>query len=550
MNPISFIQQTNTRKVLSAAPAFLQQEEGAQDLGDPPLRGLPAITNKIAHAVLERHPTLSCMLRRHGKKSVASYICEYTGFVCDANNRLRQSECIEAIGCEAEKVYGPRLAASTCMQLKHYFFASTTDHHGPLHNPWVLNYNLLAGNEALAHPDSALCNVITLACSNVSLNNFSFPRGISFSADGAHARGQRKMSFFSNKFVGSRGVITQPAYDRASIERMMEGLHELRSSCSISRESFFSLQRVLRTLYAHPDVLSCSTYAHQIGRINFLLWERFNFRSNKKNVRFIYLEQEAVVRRLIVSHHLKKDTLLHRVLFDTSENPLVKKYFEGMKTCFNENDCDGTYLFWALCPQSGTRLQLWKKGGHLVSNDGSISIALTSEAIGLALRRGTLIPSVLTTFMVLCFYYGLTCFGGLGQVAYLPVMKKAYEEMVLSLGDTESLHACQHIETDRLGGEIIIAFLAQRSGRVVPATAIDLLLYGNGSTNSDIANIARTVSFSDAMMVTMPTEYPMRYSPSERDPALSAVTMEDIASEMAQAHRIEPVLSTVQSSSF
>lgn len=544
MNPLSIIQHTSTKRILSTAPALLQQqEEGVQDLAEPPLRGLPVSVSRIAQAVLERHPVLLNMIRRHGKKSIGSYLSEYVTFVRKPEHTDRHTQCIEAIARESERVYGPRIATSVAAQLRHYFFASTTDHHGPLHHPWVMNFNLMTGAAALRHPDSALCNVITLACTNVSLNNFSFPRGISFTPDGPNAMGQRRMSFFSNRFVGTRSVVGQPAYNRSCVDRMMAGLQELRSSCSVTRDTACSLHRIFNTLYAHPDVLSCTTYADQVSRLNFLLWERLNIRSAQKNVRFIYLGQEAIARHLIIAHHLTHDTFLHRIIFDTSSQPILKKHFDGLRTCFSEKDCEGTYLFWALVPGTGMRVQLWKKGGDLVSPDGSYRISLTPEAIGSALKRGELIPSVLTTFLVLCFYYGLTCLGGLGQVAYLAAMKEAYQDMAQSLGDTESLNVCRNIETDHLGGEMMIALLSQSPSKVCPATALDLVLYGDSSTIHRVASLAREISFADAMMVTMPTEYPMRYSPHERDASIAAITMDDMALEMSKANRISPVLS-------
>lgn len=533
MNP-SIIQDTTRRVVSVSVPKAL--EEGAPEGGDPPLRKLADNLCRLKQAVLARRPVFKEIIDTHGQKSVYRYVSEYTAFITQPGQEERKTELVNAFRSEVETRLGTMVAMQAAEQLEHYYYASTTDHFGPLHNPWVLNFNLVTALTYLEHPDPVLKNIITLACSNVSLNNFSFPRGLSFTSDTTGCPKAQRLSFLPSN-AHSCAVFNFRPYTSVDIKKIKTLLAAKKHDGEISADQSQAMAVILDDVCASPDILACKNYADQVTKINFALWNRL-MQGQKKTLNFVYIEQERLVSRLLLDHHLSQDSLIHRLVFDRSEQTLLARYFDGLPDAFSIAKKCGTYLFWAQLPGEHLRHQLWKDGDALVSSDGTYRIALEPEAIAGALRRGELIPSVLLTFITLCFYYGLKCLGGMGQVSYLPVLQAAYVRMQTELGNAHAAEQCQVVPVKRLGGEITVAFVQCHSGKLAPATSLDLLLYGDSQSLNVIAQQAKSLTLAESLNPTLPTEYPMLYRGEERDKTLYDMTPQDIALVLQHSGKI------------
>jgi hypothetical protein len=224
---------------------------------------------------------------------------------------------------------------------------------------------------------------------------------------------------------------------------------------------------------------------------------------------------------------MSTDTTITHILFDNDYEPLIDQYFENIQGAYSRKENYGTYLFWALPKGSKYRMQLWKQGKYLVSEDGSYKIELTPDAIEKALETKELIPSMMLTFIVLSFYYGLKCLGGFSQVNYLTFMKNAYIKMQTERGNYRSIEVCARAQTKEIS-EYTIAFVGGPSGEVIPATGIDLILYGDEKTWPTLMEESKTIGLEEAINPLMPEFYSIIYPEVARDPELSKVTPTDI----------------------
>lgn len=520
---------------------------GASLAEEPPQRRAPVTRvdiRQLRDAVVSRKPGLDVVLANDGIQTVYDYVRGYVAKEVPVIAKQRQRQLIDVICAETERLLGPSMARSVDVQLTKYFSASTMDHSGPLYHPWALNFDLASSIVALEHPDPVLANVITLAFSNVSLNNFAFPRGIAFHA--LNAKGelkQHRLSFFPSKW-STYPVFNLPAYTFADIARMKDVLHAAKRSGEIDAAGADSAERLLDDVYATPDVLACVTYTDQIAKVNAALWQRINARhAARKQVNLVYLEQESIVAKLLCDHHLRSDTLIARMVLDTSPVTAAMRYFDRLPEAFSVWEKRGTYLFWALPKGAKRRMQLWKRGNQLVSEDGSFSVDLTADAIAAGLTSRELIPGTMISLLTMSFYHGLTPFGGLGQVCYLPQMQAAYVRMTRDLKDRESERVCAQLNTRLFGGEMMMTFLEGAKHEAVLATAIDMVLYANKHMLNRVAWCARNVTLNESLDFAFPIEYPITYRGDEREERFMAMTVADVIGIAYTSHRFRPALS-------
>lgn len=494
---------------------------------------------RLKQAVFLKRPVLGEIMKANGQKSVFEYVKSYVARKYQPLNLDRQAELIEVVKEETATKLGDRVAESVGAQLKDYYYVSTTDHYGPMYHPWVFNFNLITSAVYLEESARNLKNVINLACSNVSLNNFAFPRGFAFHSD---MTGENKLNRFSllPSNAHSNAVYGFRAYTADEVVKVKKLLHEAVQKKQIRPEEEQKAVTLVEEIFADKDNLKCTNYADQITYANSTIWKKV-LPNTRKKINFVYLEQEVIVARLLIEKHLYEKTTISRIIFDQKSEELLIKYFAGLPEMFSRRDKLGTYLFWAQpkAGKAGNRLRLWKDGNFLVSEDGSYKVELAPEALERALKSKELIPSVLLTFMVLCFYYGLKCFGGLGQINYLPLLKEAYVKMQKDLGRFESAGACATTETDNLGGEVTVALASSKVNGTAPATSFDFMIYGNEKTWPTFVEQSKILTLEEAILPMFSEDYPMLYPITERDPILASITAKDITSIMGLDKKIQ-----------
>jgi hypothetical protein len=477
--------------------------------------------------VLSHRPVLRDILQKQGAKSLYDYACDYVNVNLNPPIQFRQDELIKTISDEIERKFNKDLAKEVADQLAHYYFINTTDHLGPVNHPWSLNTNLCIAAPFSEYGNEHLKNILVLSCANVSLNNPSFPRGLIFNSCVNGEVKTHKLSFLPSNAHASCAFGFRP-YTGKDIEKMHGLLRDKVNAKEVNVKEADMIHAMLDEIYATPEVLECKSYMDQISKTNFKLWKRFFHLSEDYVPGLVYLEQETIVEKLIINYHLYADTTITHLLFDPDYDELVVKYFDGIMCAFDLKKKLGTYLFWGISDQNNYRVQLWKKGNQLVSEDGSFVLDLKPEAIKEALEQKRIIPSIMLVFIVLCFYYGLKCLGGFSQVNYLTLMKNAYIRMQTDRGNYRSVEVCSRAQTKETD-DAIVAFLGGPKGELILANGLDLMLYGKPDCWSKIISEMKNITLEESFDPQMPSSYKFVFPEVERDPAVAAVTPEDVS---------------------
>ena len=492
----------------------------------------------LKNAVLNKRPVLKSIIEKHGKKSLNDYSQDYT----DANPTpaiARREEFLQLFGEEVARLLGDTVAATAVTQLKKYFFVSTADHHGPVCHPFFLNADMIIGTSYDGRKDDDLKQVIVLSCANVSLNNSSFPRGLLFNTVTPAGVEMHRLSFLPSN-CHAAAVYNFLPYHKEDIEKLRKVIKEKLKNGLVTETVATKLNTILTEIYDTEEIYALKNYADQISVTNYHLWKQYLKTSDLPRPDLIYIEQETLVTKLLLRHHLHKETTISKIIFDPSSEELINKYFEGIMGAFSRKEGWGTYMFWGLAHGGHDRLHLWKKGNRLVSDNGAVDIELTPEAIEKALEEKLIMPSMMLIFMVLAFYYGLKCLGGVNQVNYLTLLKEAYIKMQTEKNDLESVEACRDVQTKEFVDGPTITFLKGPKGEVVPAAGLDLILYGEKNTWRDIISFSKDITLEEAFYPLLPEYYPVMYPEVERVPELSKITSEEIAVYTGIIKKIKP----------
>jgi hypothetical protein len=410
----------------------------------------------IKESVFEKRPILKKVLEQYGNLSVFDYVSEnIDGAVSRAANILpeRKKELLEVFEQEAAKVLGVGIARGAAADLSKNYFVCTADHHGPICHPFFINSNLLLG---AVLEEKGFKHVNILPCANVSLNNSSFPRGLFYHSPHEHIEHEADTSGFK-----SSNIVRIPLLPNSVQGTVLS--HGPYSADFIKKK----MSKTLAGIYMQPEVLAMKNYADQITRTNYDLFHLVS----PENL--VYLPQENLAAKLLL-RHLERASIINKILFDHGAQALIKKHFNGIDGAFDLNRKHGTFLFWG---SGQPREQIW-------------DLNLAPEQLKKMLLSGELVPSMLLTFIVLSFYYGLTCFGGFSQINYLTDMKQAYQNFCAELGLDEKVD----VQTDGFCGEIVLNYL-----NGAPATILDLIRHGGIKHWPEISAKAKQTTLNQAI---------------------------------------------------
>ncbi|MBN1494996.1 hypothetical protein JW911_04665 [Candidatus Peregrinibacteria bacterium] len=482
---------------------------------------------RMRDAVFVKKPIFKEIFEERGHKNLYEYAKDYLDINRQNIVSDRQDEFLCVFKEMVTDLLGAGIAESAAKQLKKHYFVSTAEHHGPVCNPFLLNANLLASLYCFNNYETDLNNVIVLSCSNISLNNFMFPRGLSYTSYTNGFPRLNRLSFLpSNSHACS--VYGFRPYQKREIEKIKLVVKDQLNKKEITHSVADKLNEVIDEVYNRQDVFDCKTYNEQITKTNYNLWNKFFSKSNLRPSNLIYIDQESVVKELLIKHHLHSNSVLNHILFDSTYDELIQKYFDGITGAFSKKNNYGTYLFWGVSKDKNFRVQLWKKDGALVSSNNEVFIELNPDSIKRALEEKRIIPSLLMVFLTLNLYYGIKCLGAFNQVNYLTFMKNGYIKMMTDRGNYRSIEVCARAQTKELIGDLHLAFLDTSDGKMLQANGLDIILYGDENTWPAIFESAKQITLKEALSVSMPENYKIVYPETERDSCLAAITPEQI----------------------
>ncbi len=490
----------------------------------------------LTEMVFAKSPILKENFEKNGKKTLFEHAQSYRENKLSASALARRPELVSAVSARATKIFGKEIAYSVAKQLEKNFFVSTADHHGMICHPFSLSANLIAATQS-----ASLENLLVFSCGNVSLNNSSFPKGLIFHSDSHDYRATQQLSFFPAS-ENQRPVIRVQAFTIKDIARVKRNLWSMVKSKAVSMDVAEKISGIIDEVYTQPNILGVEGFAKQASITNMLLWQKF-FSTSQTVPRLIYIDQESIVSDLLLLHHLFKETMISRIIFDETVTLIFSKHFDGIRGGFSKKDKKGSYLFWAIPEGAKYRQQLWLEGCELVSADGSFRIPLEAEAVAEKLESGELVPSMLLTFLVLSFYYGLKCLGGFLQPSYLTAMKHAYSQTLRDMGAKEEIEVFANTETKAMGGDLALAFLQDKNKQLHQATGLDLILYGDTNIWSKLVDLAKHMTVEESVAVMMPLFYSVLYQGQESDKSLVNINVEGIIKLTGLDKKIRPCVS-------
>lgn len=487
-------------------------------------------TARDIHALLtrvfDRRPILRNVVEKYGSMTTYEISRAYAKNPHVATNKKRMDEFIKVFEEECTKILGQEVAKSAAKQLTKSYSISTTEHHAPITHPNYLNSSMQESIYQADEKQHELENIIVLACSNISFDNYAIPRGLLFNSFVDGKQKSNQLVLFP-RAVRPYPVYNHPAYNEKAIQDAKTRIDAWIKEKAIKPKDADKLYYLLDEIYGRKDVLSLTTYSDQITKTNSLLWKKLF--TDKQAPNMVYLEQEKIVNKLLIKHHLSESTIINKILFDSEHRGLLEKHFDGIMGAFTIQEKLGTYIFWALPPGQRYRKKMWRDGNKLVADDGSYEVELTPAAIKKAIENKELIPSTMLSYIILSFYYGLQLRGGYNQTTYLTLMKDAFINLCKDLNDFENYNECVEVPTMRLSMyRPLVAFIERASGERTPATSLDIFLYGDKDSTEIMKQNAKNIPFRHAFYRALPSIYKLAYAEDEQDARLLSVTEKEI----------------------
>ncbi len=455
--------------------------------------------DSVRKAVWEKKPALKALVAEHGGKSIAEYI-RTSAPKPRALEEKRKQELSATFFDIVQPMLGNEVATKATEHLLKTLFVSTADHHGPICHPFFMNVNVVQGIVNQEENPSDPAPIIVLSCGGISLNNSSFPRGLL--VHDKHSEQHVPLVSLRYRHVP---VYALGSYMSSNIKILEKKMKQVVRGASIAVQE---KAKAIIDIYKRDDVLSRTRYSKQVTITNHRFWKLL---PGQENIDLIYVEQEDVVIKLLLRYHMQAKTMPHRILFDKEVTQLFKENFDGIMGAFHEKNQHGTFLFWGIQDGARIRFQYDQVQHALVSDDSRITIPLNPATIQTALEKHELMPSMALTFIVLMFYYGITCSGGFSQINYLPAMQKAYVTMLRAMDENEEMKHVDLLQGNIFRGEFVLATLARQKDtngkHPVHATSIDYYIYSDETTPDRMRRLAATTSLSDAIDAMMPALY-------------------------------------------
>lgn len=477
----------------------------------------------IWEVIWARRPILGEIMKRKGEKSLYDYTKDFFDINKSPLLDARKDELIGVAQEILEERLGAKIAQEVAEQLRRLPLVSTSDHHGPVVSPFFVNSNILMGLHHEDVPD--LKYLVAFSFATVSLNNVSYPRGLLFyGSDDNNSESLIRLSIMTDK--EKMGVVYRMrAYGVEDLNRAKQVLNDRIKAKMVSLEKGKKVHAILDRYFGSEAVLASRDFCEQATRINYDLWPALFHPQKKKVPDLIYLDIETLVTRLLLEVHIpKKDSLIHRFLFDPQCQILALKLFNNIPGAFSAEKDWGTYMFWAL-DEKNHRSRLMLKDGKLASANEQWVFECTPEGLADALKEGKIFPSMVLCYLIVSFYYGFKCLGGFSQVSDLTQTKEAWMSFLKEIGLNEEAEAVVPVQTKELNDGLTVAYMRTTKGDFIPANAVDLMI-SEVAPFEHFVHLAKNLRFQEMMNPLVVEIYKVLHTEEDRNPEYVALTPE------------------------
>lgn len=495
-------------------------------------------------AICRRSPVMHGLLSESGQESLFAYAKKFFDLHTAPVHQERRSEFVSAVRALLLPRLGQEETENVCAQLQECSLVSTTDHHAFIQHPYWINANIVTALPYMEAPNPP-SSIVVFSFSSISLNNGSgFPRGLLFHATDDCSGDPVKLPIYPDKEKMGM-VYAMRRFTADDLAHATHALQELVKKGEVPQARATAIATMMQETFGREDVLNAADLCAQITILNARVWPRLFHGSDGQLSHvpgLVYLEIERLVADLLCASHLQNSSSpVHSLLFG-KDPERVSRLFDGITGMFCREKGLGSYLFWGI-DQKLHRTALHLQDGALVSEDGTIRVEMTPDAIANALKTKTIMPGMGLCYILVAFHYGFTCLGGFCQVQDLTELKDAWVAFLRELGMQEEAETAQTVQTrDMSAGGMILAYLPTPRKTLVPATGLDLLLARTEDTRLErLASYAKHVTFRESMYPMLLDNYRVFYTAQERDPALLTFSSEHVT---ASAGLYQAFLST------
>lgn len=511
-------------------------------MNNPPTPPLSQdMLDRMEKKILQNRPQIKKIKSMYGHLSYFEYVKQKSRTSPNIFFKERKKEVTEVICDETKRLLGSKIAEDVEKQLRRNDSVSTAEHVAPIGTPHTLSAGLHMGVPAF-EANGEQRNLIILSCAGISFNNvLSFSRGFQFHSFKDKNTIDNTITFFGRS-VDSNTILYAPAYTNDSIADIHKKLATLIQEESITESMAEKLKTLLTEIYATPEALSAPDYADQLTITNYHLWQKlFPSFSPEKIPNYIMLSQEKILLELLLRFHLYQETPIHRFLFNPTYHELIEKHFGGITGAFAKDYSTGTFLFWGLSKKDQTRFSLRRVNNTLVNKDDTYVLELTPDAVEKAIRNHEIFPSLLLTFSVFSFYYGLLLGGGASQTTYLTHMKNAYTEMMLEVNDLQSAKNSEESVTDDfVFYRPHLAFI-EAFGERISATGLDMYLYQDPDAWKKIIEATKVIPIADFITILLPILYKQFCPDEEKEDDLMNISRQDVEQFIGFDKKLPPL---------
>jgi hypothetical protein len=397
------------------------------------------------------------------------------------------------------------IASRLTSHLEHSPHILTANHHGLDCYAQTLQGTLLF---ALARFDPSAKTPSyfpVLACSNVSLNNLTYPQGILLARKIKTPSGRN-----TYRWVPAKIPVFPRRQQHALVSKLdaytPAMLHKARSLARATTPGLLpsEQQAVLHLLdRIYPQALDHACFSDQCTVINTRAWPDMFSRELAPTFPCpVYLEMETICSRLMTADLTSTCSLMHTLLFDPPVRKELMHALDNAVGCWSleglnnlkdsglpvHNQKVGTLFFWTV-DHKGCKMPM-----HLVKSGPAHQLvpvratpqtrgeAWTPTGIVHALEQGRILPSLFTCYATLALARGLVCHGGIYQTEYLPAMQAGVSRALDMKGHTRQDARVNAVCTNAMcaGHNLAMARYADKS--IVPAGRIEFMA-GGGITH-------------------------------------------------------------------
>jgi hypothetical protein len=287
------------------------------------------------------------------------------------------------------------------------FLASSAEHQSSISHPESMN---VVFNQALYRQEHGHDCLVALACGTVKLDNEVFSRGMLVRQD--------KVPFLPASHQNQMTLVAPPLRRDFFEKNLLEALAGAADGGRLRDMAMAWWSQ------AASELASMDRLWKQLSMMNASLWRHCGAALRPPVGDYYMLPIERLVAEAL-AHDLEhgRRGWLHRALLESPARTYLHEALSGVRSCWDHREGWGTFLFWSV-DKKGRPVNLQLSGTRLVSKAGDVEVELAPGPLIEALRGERLIPASNLCFLYMSLYLGMSLFGGILQVNYLPEMQR------------------------------------------------------------------------------------------------------------------------------